>query len=328
MMFSRSVSFYGDKFFTGGYGGIIYAYDIKTGKRLWEAAVDPEGLESVYPRSPIAITVVDGKVYARSQEHSMSQPYYRTWKYYCFNASDGSRIWDLNGAWSSASFSSGYMVAMNYFDGQIYCIGKGISATKVEVQNDVVQVGGKVLIKGSVVDVSPGTKSHMVSSRFVNGLPAVSDTCMGPWMEYVYMQKPAPANVEGVRVELYAIDQEGVTTYIGNVITDPLNGGIFEMLWAPPKEGKYTITAVFPGSKGYWNSYASTIIGVTAAPPAPTPATPEQVSSVQATVEALQQTIQTIQPLITALIIIVIICICLVAYDIHINRKMLKQVSK
>jgi len=72
-----------------------------------------------------------------------------------------------------------------------------------------------------------------------------------------------------------------------------LNGGIFSILWTPPKEGRYIITAVFPGSKSYWDSYASTAIGVVAAAPSPT-----------AAVEALQ-------PWNIILTVIVVACIIL-----------------
>jgi hypothetical protein len=113
-----------------------------------------------------------------------------------------------------------------------------------------------------------------------------------------------------VTVELYAIAEDGTTISIGKATTDPLNGGIFSVLWTPPSEGRYIITAVFPGSKSYWDSYASTAIGVVAAAPSPT-----------AAVEALQ-------PWNIILTAIVVACIILVAYDIHINRKLLKQTTK
>ncbi|MEM3161864.1 MAG: hypothetical protein QW056_02590, partial [Candidatus Bathyarchaeia archaeon] len=99
--------------------------------------------------------------------------------------------------------------------------------------------------------------------------------------------------------------------------------GAFKLLWTPPKEGTYFITAVFSGSKSYWDSYASTAIAVTTAPPAA--ATAEQAGSMQASVEELKQAQQYMQSLVTALIVIVVICIMLVVYDIYINRKMLKK---
>jgi len=65
---------------------------------------------------------------------------------------------------------------------------------------------------------------------------------------------------------------------------------------------------------------------VTAAPPAaPTLATPEQVSEEVKPLHSRLDALQTIQ---TALIVVVVILLLLVAYDIYINRKMLRQAAK
>jgi len=77
-----------------------------------------------------------------------------------------------------------------------------------------------------------------------------------------------------VPVQLYAIAENGTTIYIGEATTDPLNGGVFSYLWTPPDEGRYIITAVFPGSESYWDSYASTAVGVVAAEGAAAPTLP------------------------------------------------------
>jgi hypothetical protein len=52
--------------------------------------------------------------------------------------------------------------------------------------------GNNVLVEGTVIDISAGTKQHVQAARFPHGVPAVSDESMGEWMEYVYMQKPRP----------------------------------------------------------------------------------------------------------------------------------------
>jgi hypothetical protein len=140
----------------------------------------------------------------------------------------------------------------------------------------------------------------------------VADEDMTAWMEYLVMQKSMPQTVKGVTVELYAIAEDGTTISIGTATTDPLNGGIFSILWTPPKEGRYIITAVFPGSKSYYDSYASTALAVTSAPPAPAAAEQAEFT----------------QTMVTALTVIVVICLILVVYDIYVNRKMLKQVAK
>jgi hypothetical protein len=208
------------------------------------------------------------------------------------------------------AIADGYIVALNSYDNQIYCFGKGLTSISLSASPKVSTKGSSVLIEGTVRDLSPAVKDT----------PCVADEDMAAWMEYLVMQKPMPQKVRGVTVELYAIAEDGTTISIGTATTDPLDGGIFKILWAPPREGTYTITAIFTGTKSYWDSYASTAIGVTAAPPpAPAPATAEQAQATHAAIEALQ-------PIIVALLAIV--CLCLVAYDISLNRKVLRQAAK
>ncbi|MEM2093623.1 MAG: hypothetical protein QXE16_05010, partial [Candidatus Bathyarchaeia archaeon] len=138
---------------------------------------------------------------------------------------------------------------------------------------------------------------------------------MTAWMEYVTQQKPMPGKVGGVNVELYAIDENGQTTYIDTVCTDPLNGGVFRKLWTPPKEGTYIITAVFAGTKSYWDSYASTCVGVTAAPPAP--AAPETET---------QPTDYT--PMLNTLMIVVAVVGVIAVIDLIINIYMSRKLRK
>jgi len=81
------------------------------------------------------------------------------------------------------------------------------------------------------------------------------------------MQKPIPAEVKGVPVDLYAVYPNGTTNYIGTATTDPLAGGVYAFPWTPPEEGTYTIIAVFKGDESYGSSSAGTVIHVTAAAP-------------------------------------------------------------
>ncbi len=269
MMYSRGVAIVGDKFYSAGYGGEVYAYDLKTGNRLWTAQIDPEGLESVYDRAPLSTPiVVDGKLYVYTQEHSMTHPFYRTWKMYCFDIENGERIWDITGGWKSPIFADGYLANVNLFDMQVYTFGKGPTATTVTAPNTAVPKGTSVLIEGKVIDISAGTKQDGIASRFPDGLPAVADESMTDWMEYVYMQLPKPDNVKGVPVKLTATDADGNIIPIGTVTSD--EHGFYSIMWTPPAEGKYTITAEFEGSKSYWPSEAVTAVGVTAASGQPT----------------------------------------------------------
>jgi hypothetical protein len=88
-------------------------------------------------------------------------------------------------------------------------------------------------------------------------------------MEYLYMQKPCPADVTGVPVKLEAFGEDGSYVDIGTVTSDAY--GNFKSAWTPPDEGLYTIMATFAGSDSYWSSYAGTGISVGPSPAAPEP---------------------------------------------------------
>ncbi len=61
------------KLLSGGYGGILYAYDIKTGLKLWEYAAPGISTDSYYGNYPLSLSAVaDGKVFLYSSEHSPS----------------------------------------------------------------------------------------------------------------------------------------------------------------------------------------------------------------------------------------------------------------
>jgi hypothetical protein len=312
---STAVLAYG-KLIVAGYSGCVSAFDLKTGEHLWTFDSGTSGLETPYGRWPFygGITVADGKLYVANGEHSPGTPMWRGYKLYCINTTTGAKIWDVSGWFigNSIAVADGYLVGYSGYDNRIYCFGKGKTKVELDASPKVVSKGSSILIEGRVLDMSPA----------VEGTPAVADENMATWMEYLVQQKPMPQTVGGVNVELYAIDEAGKTTYIDTVCTDPLNGGVFRKLWTPPEKGTYAITAVFGGSKSYWESYASTTGGVTEAPPeAPAPATAEQAGALQSTIGSMQ-TVQTI------IIVIVVVCICLVAYDIYINRKALKQAAK
>jgi outer membrane protein assembly factor BamB len=326
---SRAAQIAYGKVFIWDYGGYVNALNLTTGEILWTFFRGSAGYDTPYGIYPLwqfgTQSIADGKLFL-SEGHMYDPPLHPAYRL-AINCTTGELVWKLlsfSGRCPGA-IADGYLIQWNSFDSQIYSIGKGPSAVKLFTQTDVVALGDSVLIKGMVTDESPGTKDSDRTARFPNGVPAVADEDMSPWMEYVYMQQIKPESVGGVDVELYAVYPDGSYKYMDTVCTDPLNGGVFSLLWTPPEKGTYTIVAVFRGSESYWPSSASTAIGVVAAPEAPAPATAEQAEATQSAIEALQQAIQ---PLIIALIVIVVVCICLVAYDIYINRKMLKQAAK
>jgi hypothetical protein len=326
------ISSYNGKIIVGQYDGIA-AYDWETGKLVWlyqyKAQYPYETYyQDNYPFFSGSPLIADGKVYMPNNEHTPSQPITRNWRLHCVDAETGKGLWSLPGTGTVMAIADGYLVFASTYDGCMYVIGKGPSATTVEVQPASPSRGQGIVISGKVLDNSPGTRESSVTLRFPGGVPAVADEFMGDWMGYVYMQLPKPANVKGVWVKLDAVNvYTGEYVEIGGTHTDPYSG-MFTVSWQPPKEGLWWIIASFPGSKGYWPSYAQTSIAVTPAPAPmeiPTPATPEQAQTIQATTESLQSKIDTIQTILIAIIIIVIL---LVAYDIYINRKILKQTSK
>ncbi len=266
MMYSRTAAVADGKLFSGGYGGVLYAYDLQTGDLLWNATTDTSGLDSPYDRYPInSITYIDGKVYINTGEHSHTQPYYKGWSSYVFDAETGDRLWDMTGIWRAAAFADGYMATANLMDMQVYVFGKGPTKTSVEVKSNVMTKGNSVVITGSVMDISGGTTDSALTARFPNGVPAVSDDSMTAWMKYVYMQLPKPADVKGVTVTLNVIDANGNYRPIGETTSDA--SGMFSYTWEPDIEGDYKVVATFGGSESYFPSSAETAFFVDEAAP-------------------------------------------------------------
>jgi hypothetical protein len=269
MMYSRGCAFYDKKLISSGYGGQVFAYDLATGKKLWTADIDNEGLESAYQRAPLSTPqVVDGKVYVYTQEHSFTNPYYRTWKMYSFDVETGARVYDIHGAYKPFAFADGYMATANLWDMQVYSFGKGPTSTAVSIQNDVITNGNTALVKGTVMDISAGTTSSGVSTRFPNGVPAISDKDMSPWMEYVYMQMPKPADITGVEVVLSVLDPNGNNYEVGKTTTD--ENGMYKLAFTPLVPGEYTVIASFAGTHSYLSSRGETALDVVDAQPTPT----------------------------------------------------------
>jgi outer membrane protein assembly factor BamB len=248
-------------FYWGSYDGEVHAYNMKTGERVWDYSTGNSGLETPYGTYPVynTITVADGKVYAPTSEHSLGTPIWRGEKLHCIDAYTGKGIWSITGVFQGPIIADGYMLTLNAEDNQIYCFGKGQTATTVSAPTTVVENGSKVLIQGTITDQSPGQA----------GTPCVSAKSMSQWMEYLHMQKPQPTNTTGVPVQLLATTANGTTFEIGTVKSD--TGG-FRYSWTPPDEGLYTITAYFAGDDSYGSSWASTGLSVGPTPTAPAPA--------------------------------------------------------
>ena len=317
---------YGKLFVIARFAGLVYCYDAKTGNKLWTYQVkDPYGGSEAWQKEFAGdlwairvLFITDGKIYLGHSEHSPNNPLPRGAPFICLNVETGEEIFRVDGLlrqtdWGARALIGDSIIAsMDSYDQRVYAIGKGPSATTVSAPDTAVPLGSSVVIRGKVVDVSPGTKDSGIAMRFPDGVPAVADECMGDWMLYVYKQFPRPTDVKGVWVKLDAINvYTGEYIDIGGTHTD--SAGFYTVMWTPPKEGLYTILATFPGSKSYYPSYAETSIGVTAAPPPPpTPETPEIPTPPDYT------------PILTGLAVAIIVVAILVVYDIISVRKMRK----
>ncbi|MCW4018841.1 MAG: PQQ-binding-like beta-propeller repeat protein [Candidatus Bathyarchaeota archaeon] len=315
-----SVTAYGN-LYTTGYSGIVYCYDMKTGNLLWNYT-QPVTLATPYGAFSLLIgAVADGKLYAYSYEHSANAPHWTGSKFRCIDAFSGEELWNVAGwgADGSVCVADGYVIYLNLYDMQIYCFGKGPSATTVEASPKVTSEGGSVLIEGTVTDISAGAKQLIENGEF-NVVPAVSDESMSAWMEYIYCQKPLPKDAVGVNVHITAIDPNGNLQDVGIVTAD--SDGLFKILWTPPVPGEYVITAAFEETQSYWPSNAKTAIGVTQtvspeptqiiAPTSPTPEQSVQPSPSQAVQPTSTSPTTTYFAIGAAVIIIAIAAIALI----------------
>jgi hypothetical protein len=283
-MRSTNLAAYGN-LYRAGFDGVLHCYNLTTGDLLWTYGNGGPGnstyagLETVWGHYPMFVDVIaDGKVYLGTTEHSPGSPFYKDAQYRCVDAYTGEELWTMMG-WGTGMYvgqsdivADGFFVFLNCYDSKVYSVGKGPSATTVSIQNDVTTHGNKVLVKGTVTDIAAGTKQNEQAARFPNGLPAVSDASMSEWMEYVYMQKPLPANVTGVEVVISVVDPNNNCYEVGRATSDA--SGLFHCAFTPEVPGEYTIIATFAGSESYWQSHAETALFVeeaTQPTPAPTP---------------------------------------------------------
>ncbi|MEM2108676.1 MAG: PQQ-binding-like beta-propeller repeat protein, partial [Candidatus Bathyarchaeia archaeon] len=276
---------YNGKLYSAGTGGTVYVYDVKTGNRLWTYDFVDRYHEFLFGNNWFiyAAFIADGKFYFNYAEHSPGDPKERGSQMVCLDAETGEEIWRLNyygTVWGGKPVIGDSIIAcLNSYDSRIYAIGKGPSATTLAASPEISMHGGKVLLKGMVTDISPGTDDIAIQKRFPGGVPVVADECMSAWMEYVYMQFPRPADVKGVEVVISVLDPNGNCYEVARATTDA--SGFFSAVFEPPVPGKYTVIAEFKGSKAYWGSYAETAIYVEDAPPATPPPTPPPQAPVE-----------------------------------------------
>lgn len=276
---------YGNLYVTG-YGGIVYCYSMSTGNLLWTYGnggignSTSSGDETPWGRYPThAAAFADGMIFTMSGEHSPNTPLYKGYRARALDAFTGQEIWTLL-SWSASglgtsvapvAIADGYMTFANAYDGQIYTVGKGPSKMTVTAPDVASPLGSTVTIKGTIMDISAGTKQDEQAARFPNGVPAVSDASESAWMEYVYMQQSMPTNVQGVPITISVLDANGNYRVIGDTTSN--SDGFFALNWKPDIEGPYTVYASFDGSNSYYPSHAVSAFSVdpAAATPSPTP---------------------------------------------------------
>ena len=282
------------KLYSYAYGGILYCYDLTTGDLDWtygNGGVPGNNTDSgyqapgYYPGFIQAVggkTLDDGVLYVAVTEHTIETPIFKGSFTRAINASNGAELWSINdytGEFGAISYAiaDGYTNFFNGIDNQIYTLGRGPTALTVTAPDLSAASEQPVVIRGTVTDVSSGTKMDDLLARFTNGVPVAADSVMSDWMGYLYQQKPLPTNFTGVDVTINVVDSNGNSRPIGTVQTDKT--GAFNLVWTPDIAGKFTVTANFAGTNGYWPSSATTAFNVQAEHPTATPAPTQTPSS-------------------------------------------------
>ena len=276
--YNPGVMAYGN-LYSGGFGGVLYCFNDLTGELKWTFGnggvgnSTSAGLNVFYGDYPSYVqNIANGVVYFAADEHTIPNPLYKGCLARALNATTGQEIWTLSeypSEWSTSgsqwATADGFTAFMNGLDNNIYSIGRGPSVTTIQAPSTQITVANKVVIQGTVMDISAGTKQTQQAADFPHGIPVASDASMKDWMGFVYQQKPLPTNFTGVPVSIAAVDPNGNTITIGNSITD--SSGKFHYTWtAPNVPGDYTVTATFAGTNGYWPSADNTAMTVTEAP--------------------------------------------------------------
>ncbi len=289
--YSTQFNYYNHMLLTTGYGGVAIAYDMNTGKQVWNYTATNIGGESPYGNYPLNIfAIADGKIYLLTGEHSITQPMWRGPNLRCVNATNGAEIWTLlgmsadNGAHLTGQYmqmGDGRVVGLNYFDNSIYCIGPGNSATTISAPQVVPALGASIMLTGTVTDQTQSGRrnDNFLYDFTLEGTPAISDASMGSWMAYLYENQAKPTNATGVPVTLTAIDPNGNNVPIGTTTSD-MNGN-YGILFKPGVPGTYQIIASFAGSKAYGPSQSTTYLSVGEAAATATPqptAAPQSVA--------------------------------------------------
>ncbi len=247
--------------YSSSYGGICYCINDLTGQTVFtygnggEGNSTNSGFQTSYGDYPTFVqSIANGVVYLATDEHTITNPIYKGAHISAINATTGQEIWTLSSyasEWSNSGSGSDFIVADGYatffngYDSQLYSVGRGPSVTTANAQ----PFGTEVVISGTVMDTSTGTKQAQQTADFPKGVPVSSDASMGQWMSYVYQQQAQPTNFTGVPVAISVLDSNGNYRGIGTATTD--ESGSYSLTWTPDIPGNFTVYATFAGTNGY-----------------------------------------------------------------------------
>ena len=264
---------YGNTLLSSGYGGVLIAIDLRTGY-MWNFTASNEYLgDSVFGTYPMNVGAVsyDGRIYIGTGRHSPGPVLESGNVLQCINASNGVRLWNFpvygvmmpsGNAGSNFVLADGRLIALNAYDNQLYCFGRGPSATTVSPPQGSLLLGGKVTLTGTVTDqTTSGRRNTNDKLDFsLKGTPAISDADQTAWMQHLYQQAPAPLNATGVPVSFAAIDPNNNYITLGETISDA--SGNYAFTFEPAIPGTYQIYAAFAGSEAYGPSSSTTYLTV------------------------------------------------------------------
>ncbi len=256
----------------GSYDGHVYAYNSTSGKQIWASdyiGANTEVIENNNPFNGHAVGA-GGVLYFSSATVYNMMPRPRFQEMVGINQSTGKFLYELPIAMMPVAVADGYLLTEDVDNGIQYVVGKGQTATTVTAPDTAVPLGTSIVIKGTVMDMSPGKPNT----------PAIADADMATWMSYQYGQNAtlinSPPSVHGVPVTLSVVDANGNYRKIADITSD--GSGAFSFTWKPDIEGTYTLIASFAGSESYWSSYAESAFAVDPAAPTLSPIVTSQQS--------------------------------------------------
>jgi outer membrane protein assembly factor BamB len=321
--YGMTINVHNGKAYSYGSYGVLDCFDATSGDLLWNYTapflgnLETQGLE--YTPLSLVFFVDD----AATGQHYLymhgstgwageTVPIRRDGSIICIDADSGEQVWRLtaypntaNNALSKVVISDNRMLYLDNHDNQIYCLGKGPSATTVSAPQLSPMLGQTVTLTGTVTDQSAYGR-HNVNGDLdfsLKGTPAIGDSSMDAWMEYMYHQRPKPTDAVGVEVSLDTIDPNGNYVHIGNVTSD--SSGNFGLSYTPEVPGIYQIIATFAGSNSYGSSSSTTYLTVSETQATSTPELTAQPASV-ADMYLLPATISIIVAIAIATVVIVL----------------------